>query len=826
MKFISYFIGFIFLISLAQCASASVLNVGEGQTYPTIQSAITASTAGDTVLVYPGTYMENITISKQLTIEGQSGNSEDVIINTNGSANTILVSANGVILKYISANDNLINNNAAVKLNSVDNCIIDNCAFKRNTLYGIHNYDSYNTTIKNCYIAGLYSNLACIGIRVQAIGSTPIDYNVSISNCTLWDAAYNLHLSYANGCKIDDCYVQNSVYFVHGNANVFRNCVFSKSIKESVKLMHFDTSNDNLFYNNVFLFNGTSISYAGTCTNNSFSLPSPINGSGIAGGSQIGGNIWTTESLTDADSNGFADSAFTVVSGINATDNYPVMINTSTAGYGSALSPSWIGPSETSLEWDVCNDPLFEKYVLYRGKEAIGRTNYPVFETTSVSTHTFTDSNTDKFPGRREYYTLETRYSNGTSYYSSAECWSIHHMKNWYWVEGDSISTNPYAISGQEGWSEQLQRDYLIYEGWIQKNTAVDGQTVNDSMSDYQLTAQRTESLVMMDAIGINDYIMDKRDVNDTFLDVQYEVNYSAVRGAKVYWLLLLPKNDQIVFQRTFNWRAIADHPPNVTVVNTYDSIDTIIENGNFDAYNDTLESQDTIHVHPNTAGGKLIADKVFLSMCLDQIIENESYYPHGESTITPSILTALPYLEDISYSGTTNFSATTSIIADSVWYINGVFMNIDKGSMTPEMPLNLTSDDYTISLKAMNPANYSASTTYTWALMPPVAAFTANNTSTTAPADIQFTDNSTHDPTSWAWDFNGDSIVDSTEQNPVYTYSTDGTYTVSLTATNDAGSDTETKTDYIHLTNPYVAPIVLTSVAAAVLFMMARRRW
>ncbi|MFZ5981492.1 MAG: PKD domain-containing protein [Candidatus Zixiibacteriota bacterium] len=79
---------------------------------------------------------------------------------------------------------------------------------------------------------------------------------------------------------------------------------------------------------------------------------------------------------------------------------------------------------------------------------------------------------------------------------------------------------------------------------------------------------------------------------------------------------------------------------------------------------------------------------------------------------------------------------------------------------------------------------------------VPPVAAFTGNPTSGTVPLTVSFTDQSTYNPTSWNWNF-GDGTT-STEQNPSHTYSTIGTYTVSLTVTNAFGSDTETKTDYI----------------------------
>ena len=87
-----------------------------------------------------------------------------------------------------------------------------------------------------------------------------------------------------------------------------------------------------------------------------------------------------------------------------------------------------------------------------------------------------------------------------------------------------------------------------------------------------------------------------------------------------------------------------------------------------------------------------------------------------------------------------------------------------------------------------------------------PVANFTATPTNGTAPLTVQFTDQSTGSPTSWAWDFNNDGIVDSTAQNPIYTYSTAGTYTVKLTVTNSAGSNSLTSTNCITVNVP--APV------------------
>ncbi len=85
-----------------------------------------------------------------------------------------------------------------------------------------------------------------------------------------------------------------------------------------------------------------------------------------------------------------------------------------------------------------------------------------------------------------------------------------------------------------------------------------------------------------------------------------------------------------------------------------------------------------------------------------------------------------------------------------------------------------------------------------------PVANFTANIQSGCSPLIINFQDLSTGNPISWNWDFgNGNT---SSLQNPSATYFTPGTYTVRLTATNNSGSNTLSRTAYITVNeNPVV---------------------
>src|SRR5439155_23698763 len=114
----------------------------------------------------------------------------------------------------------------------------------------------------------------------------------------------------------------------------------------------------------------------------------------------------------------------------------------------------------------------------------------------------------------------------------------------------------------------------------------------------------------------------------------------------------------------------------------------------------------------------------------------------------------------------------------------------------------------YTVSLTVSNAVGSTTNTkvdyiTVTALPPPPAADFSGSPTSGTAPLTVQFTDQSTGNPTSWAWDFQGDGSVDSTQQNPQFSYTTPGSYTVSLTVSNAAGSSTATKVSSITVTAP-----------------------
>lgn len=124
-----------------------------------------------------------------------------------------------------------------------------------------------------------------------------------------------------------------------------------------------------------------------------------------------------------------------------------------------------------------------------------------------------------------------------------------------------------------------------------------------------------------------------------------------------------------------------------------------------------------------------------------------------------------------------------------------------DGQNSTSQNPTHLyaTNGTYNVCLIATNAGGSSVQVckqvVVTNAAVAPVAAFTWANTSGGL---VNFSDQSTNAPTSWAWTF-GDT-GNSTSQSPSHVYTANGAYYVCLTATNSAGSNTFC--DSVHVTN------------------------
>ncbi len=162
-------------------------------------------------------------------------------------------------------------------------------------------------------------------------------------------------------------------------------------------------------------------------------------------------------------------------------------------------------------------------------------------------------------------------------------------------------------------------------------------------------------------------------------------------------------------------------------------------------------------------------------------------------------VLTTTPETEDVTNNG--------SVIADVSSGTPTYTYDWEGYDETGNQLTGLSADNYCVTVTDNNGCSVDDCAIVGFTYVAPVANFEANQTSACGSITVQFTNNSQY-ATSYLWDFGDD--TSSEEQNPTHTYSTAGNYTVSLTATNSEGSDTETKTNYIKV---YAIPtLVLTT--------------
>ncbi|MBU4138737.1 MAG: right-handed parallel beta-helix repeat-containing protein [Euryarchaeota archaeon] len=122
------------LFMIAGTAGAATLNVGQGQAYGTIQSALDASETGDVISVSEGTYYENVLLRKSgVIIMGK--NKEKTIIDGQKTGSVIRIETNDVTISGLTIRNNGGSGKAdgGVSMYNANNNMIANSIFENNT---------------------------------------------------------------------------------------------------------------------------------------------------------------------------------------------------------------------------------------------------------------------------------------------------------------------------------------------------------------------------------------------------------------------------------------------------------------------------------------------------------------------------------------------------------------------------------------------------------------------------------------------------------------------------------------------------------------------
>jgi len=141
-------------------------------------------------------------------------------------------------------------------------------------------------------------------------------------------------------------------------------------------------------------------------------------------------------------------------------------------------------------------------------------------------------------------------------------------------------------------------------------------------------------------------------------------------------------------------------------------------------------------------------------------------------------------------------------------WHFEGATPETSNIQNPSDIVYN-TAGTYDVTLTVYNETGSNTITKedYITVVEAPVAEFSADVVTIPADGTVTFTDESTNNPTSWEWTFEGGVPASFSGQTPpAVSYAALGSYDVTLTVSNEYGQTTEVKTDYITVTDLPIA--------------------
>ncbi len=195
---------------------------GAGGNFSTIQEAVDYAVSGDTILVYPGTYAENVDVYRELTIQSVSGNPEDTVLNPSGYDHAFDVSANNVTISGLKINFPMATyGKAAVSISSRNNTILNNVISITYTgswynTYGIYLTGSSardNTILDNIIAGNNYGNGNGIYLNYASPNNRILSNTISGFSCgtyLYYSGENELENNTISACNSHGLYLDNS----------------------------------------------------------------------------------------------------------------------------------------------------------------------------------------------------------------------------------------------------------------------------------------------------------------------------------------------------------------------------------------------------------------------------------------------------------------------------------------------------------------------------------------------------------------------------------------------------------------------------------------
>ena len=242
-------VALILCAALAVPASAATLTVGAGGQFKTIQQAVDAAKPGDTVLVAPGTYTENVVVSKPLTITGNA-----TVNAADSSKDVFLITSPGVHIDGLT----ISGGETGVNVAGVASCAITNIT-EHGNVFAVYLANATNSVVSNNNLANNHYGVYC-------------DYATSTT------IANNVATGEAGGCNAAT--YSDGIYLYYSDSNNVTQNNLSDNHVYGISLFH--SSGNDISNNTIQANDDIGVRLGEAADNNTLSFNT------IGGSSQLG----------------------------------------------------------------------------------------------------------------------------------------------------------------------------------------------------------------------------------------------------------------------------------------------------------------------------------------------------------------------------------------------------------------------------------------------------------------------------------------------------------------------------------------------------------
>lgn len=222
----------------------------------TIKSALEEAGAGDVLRIKTGTYREgNIVIEKPITLHGE----DNVIIDGEKKDEIFTIRSSGVALRNLqiqNTGSSFSKDMAAVRLEKVKNCIVENCTVLSG-YFGIYLSHAQRCIIRNNEVRGAAVSEFTSGNAVHLWYCK----NIVIEKNILHNHRDGIYLEFSDSCRIEKNHAEGNIryglHFMFSDNDIYRQNVFKKN-QAGVAVMY---SHHISMIENEFSYNWGAISY-------------------------------------------------------------------------------------------------------------------------------------------------------------------------------------------------------------------------------------------------------------------------------------------------------------------------------------------------------------------------------------------------------------------------------------------------------------------------------------------------------------------------------------------------------------------------------------